>query len=505
MEKLKIGWARRDISTDKPVGIPGQHFLRRSEGVAEPLYCTVLAVENGDSAIFVSLDIVTLPEPLLDDVRARVKALSDKIPLDKIIMSATHTHAGPGYERTPAEELSVRNAKYKMPDTGIAFADYGEYKDFLVQTVAEAIAEAYEKRKEGGIAYGYGYAAAAYNRRPVYSDYNEKEFSLAGGRAVMYGNTALPGFSHYEGGADPFVNILFAFDKASKLTGAIVNVPCPSQCTEDMTLLSADYWHELRNEIVKTYDGIYILGQCAGGGDLAPHQLHYKKAQERRFRLKYGAGTERQNQRKDIAQRIAAAFDEVYSWAVKDIRTDLKVKHITESLPLSKRTITAGEYEFCKKQVKDLEGEPFSYDKTNPTAALYHNTQLNTMRALYLRVMERYEKQKPSPKLLAETHAVSIGGVSFATNVFELYSDYMHRIQARSPFIQTFVVQLAANSGASGDWSYIPNSYLPTQRAVEGKGYGSTVLEGMVSPAGGQELVEGTLKMLDKLYKGNDI
>ena len=86
-----------------------------------------------------------------------------------------------------------------------------------------------------------------------------------------------------------------------------------------------------------------------------------------------------------------------------------------------------------------------------------------------------------------------IDDIAFVTSPFELYMDFMHRIQARSPFMQTFNVQLADN-----DWE--PDcGYLATQRGVDGGGYSSSRYCNAVSPDGGQQLVEATLATLRKL------
>ena len=77
------------------------------------------------------------------------------------------------------------------------------------------------------------------------------------GHAVMYGDTNDENFSHYEAGADHFVNLLFTFDEKEALTGAIINVPCPSQNTENEYYLSADYWNDVRIAIRKKYGDIY--------------------------------------------------------------------------------------------------------------------------------------------------------------------------------------------------------------------------------------------------------
>ncbi|NLO37598.1 MAG: hypothetical protein GX112_14790 [Clostridiaceae bacterium] len=92
-----------------------------------------------------------------------------------------------------------------------------------------------------------------------------------------------------------------------------------------------------------------------------------------------------------------------------------------------------------------------------------------------------------------ELHIVALGDIAFVTSQFELYMDYTHRIQARSPFVQTFVVQLAAVPGEGG------GSYLATERGARNLGYSATMFCNLVSPQGGQELVEETVMRLVKL------
>jgi hypothetical protein len=73
--------------------------------------------------------------------------------------------------------------------------------------------------------------------------------------------------------------------------------------------------------------------------------------------------------------------------------------------------------------------------------------------------------------------------------------DYAHRMQARSPAIQTFIVQLAGSAvGERG------GSYRPTERGEWGKGYSATQYCNLVNSTGGQELVEETLKDLQELF-----
>ena len=87
---------------------------------------------------------------------------------------------------------------------------------------------------------------------------------------------------------------------------------------------------------------------------------------------------------------------------------------------------------------------------------------------------------------------VQIGNIAFATNRFEMFIDYMHRIQGRSPFEQTFVVQLVPDDYGVGN-------YLATERAIANKGYSATPYCNRASAEGGQELVNATVDVLKKI------
>lgn len=504
-QNLKIGWASRDITVDEPVGIVGQFYLRISENALDPLTLTALVIDNGDDCvIFLSADLVVVRSFLLDIIREKVAKLKPEIPVMKILMNATHTHTGASHYSTDAifdeENISESStAPVNSYPCDIEMMTGNEYRDFLSNRAAEAIAEAWDKRAPGGVAWGYGYATTGHSRRVVYFDdvskrpgSKNKPGLMVDGHGVMYGNTNDDNFSHYEAGYDSFINLLYTFDANNKLTGAIINVPSPSQCSEHLWQLSADYWHEVRLAIRKEYGDIFILPQCAAAGDLTPRVLHYKSAQERRFKLKYGE-SDTLAQRKDIAERIAAAFTEVLSWAGKDIRTALPVIHAIETVELSKRLITKEEFEGECRLMEELAREEFQQEGT-PKERLVHDSILAAKRNRCQQIIDRYNTQDKSPKLPMELHVVRIGDIAFASNRFELFMDFMHRIQARSPFEQTFIIQLAAVPGSFG------GSYLATERAAANKGYSASLYCNQVSPEGGQELVDETVRILKQIH-----
>ena len=493
MSQIKIGWARREISLDEPMSLPGQAIMRISEKVLDPMYVTALCLEkDGECVVFMSCDMLS---PMgMEGVCDLVKERIPEFKAEWILPNGTHAHTGGARRKTPE----------KSPD-GKNIYDGEKYKEFTVQMGAEAVCEAWESRKEGGISYGYGYAVVAHQRRTVYfNDRSTGVLSLApNGHGVMYGKSNDPYFSHFETGADHFVNAMYTFDANKKLTGMLLNVPCPSQVSEMFCMQTADYWHDVRQLVAQEFgEDIYILPQCAAAGDLSPRILHYHKAQQRRMLLKYDADyasiedKEEQRfvkcmaERKDIAERIVAAAKEIYGWCSKEILTEPELRHKMEKITIQKRLVTDEEAQECRDKLAELETlEPKQEDYTDEeyrkAASRYTSVKNRQLRGL-----ERYEKQMEDPVIHTVVHAVRVGEIAFASNRFEMYQDYMHRIQARSPFMQTFVVQLASFEGGT---------YLPTERGIKNKGYSASIACNVVGFEGGQQLVEGTLRMLNEL------
>lgn len=497
MNTVKIGWGRRDISTLEQVSLPGQMYMRISSGVHDPIFATALCVDGGegmDAVVFLGVDMGAIRPGIQKEVREKVAEMNPAIPVDAVIMNATHTHACPAEMETPE---TTPDGAYVYPGK--------KYREFYVQQCAEAVCDAWNNRREGGMSYGYGYAVVAHSRRTIYLEdqgvANPKAVA-PNGYGVMYGNTKKDSFSHYEAGADHFLNVMFTFDAAKKLTGMVVNVPCPSQVSEHFTKISADYWHDVRELVKKEYgEDVYVLPQCAPAGDLSPRTLHYKEAQARRMDLKYGlgydpatAGFSNYNkciaERYDIAERIAEGIRDVYSWAKKDIQTQFPVRHRKLNVEVNRRMVTEEEKIWCENNIEAMKSMIPDDKNGTPEEIRKAVSQFNSVRNRNLAAIRRFETQDQNPMFPLEIHVTQMGEIAFATNRFELYQDFMHRVQARSPFIQTFCVQLSGDEGGS---------YLPTERGMANKGYSASLFCNLVGAQGGQQWVEYTLEALTEL------
>ena len=481
---LKIGWAMNDISTDQPVQLAAynQRVSRISEGLRDPLMATALAIDNGeDCVVFLSLDLLHSPEPVVTKVRELVKQAIPDFNPEKLLFNATHTHTGPVLYPRSNKKLNAITLKYR---------------EYVCAQAAKSVIEAWNSRKPGKIAYGYDLVVTAFNRRIVYFTRQKgSPGSSPAGYARLHGKTDTPDFSHVEAGADPFVNYLFTYDLNDNLTGAIINVPYTAQVSIKDVRLSSDTWHDVRQLMAEKHPGVYILPQVAAAGEATFEQPYYKAAEKRRYRLIYGRkeAYPGEFQRKQIAGRILTSFDRARLWAEKEKFSDLPIRHVTKTLMLSRYIPSDEECEQARRDIKQIAilRKKISAIK-DPKLRRSRESSLNHREARCRRVLRRAEECKTKPKLPMEFHALRIGDVGFVSEQYEYYFEFGQRIAARSPFIQTFVIELSASGGG----------YLATERATKNGGYGVGPLSCALSPQGGQEIVEESIKALKELKFG---
>ena len=483
----RIGWAQAEITPAQPVLISGQFHARLSEGVSDPITATALALEaSGDQAVMVGCDLVGVSDELRDAVRAQLLRKAEGLDPAKVVLHATHTHTAPEVRPSrPDRREAFGEAGVELPAMSAA-----DYVAFAAERIAAAVRRAWESRAEGRIAFGFGQAVIGRNRRWV--DIH--------GNSTMYGNTDTETFSHIEGYEDHSLNLLAAYDPAGALTGLVVNVPCTSQVSEQDYTLSADYWHEARIELRRRLgEKLFILPQCSAAGDQSPHLLFEKRGAQRMLELK--ARTVRQ----EIAHRIADSVEETLRYAglpagraARRPCDEPLLRHRVEPLDLPMRPLTeedvraaAKEAETWRKRYEEekrkLERDPSLRNAPRwyapITGAYRHVSWLQG-------VADRFERQRTHPTQPAELHVIRLGDVAIATNPFEYYLDFGIYIKARSPAVQTFVVQLAG-----------PGGYVPSQRSVAGGGYGSVPASTVIGPEGGRRFATRTIEVLQELWR----
>lgn len=449
---LQIGWAERDITPKRPAMLQGQMHCRIGHEAMDPLTLTALAMEGADAsdcAILVSCDIAYVSAGLLQAVRSRLARMMPEVSGEKIVLNATHTHTS----------LVIEDGFYKHPGGDVMTA--AECETWVAEHAAQAAAEAWQGRRPRTVGQAFGHAVVGHNRYALYAD----------GHAQMYGRTSLEEFVAIPGYEDHSVDILFTWDLDGKLAGLALAIPCPSQVDEGLDRFSADFWHEIRAELRKRLgEPLHVLPLCAAAGDQSPHFLLYGP-QEEEMRRRRGV-TERQ----EIAQRVGDAVDRALLCTQPPPDGPTRFAHAVKHLELPPIRISRKErdWAFAERErwiAKRGEAESWWPQRLNAVVECADGLR------------------KPEP-FTAETHALRLGDAAIVTNPFELFLDYSLRIKARSPAAQTVVVQLAGDKGF----------YLPTERALQGGGYGAMPAVSLVGPEGGSKFVEETLKSLRLLW-----
>ena len=508
MSNLKIGWSEINITPDKKVSLVGQFAERISQYVEKPLMATAMAIECGDDcAILCSCDLVSVGWNLVLGVRQRLTELGADFDVSKTILSAIHTHTGPGHNptrrvniehpdlggkvgfdtlRTMLESYLKPGQKYIEKENiseNPEIATSQEVYDLLVDRLAKVILGAWNNRKAGAFANAFGRVAVGMCRRAAYSD----------GSAQMWGDTNKAVFAQLEGGNDSGLELMYVFDENKKLTGVVANLACPAQCVQHRLFVSPDFWGEVKMRLRKHFgEDIFVLPQCSAAGDQCPVDLirwvepesdindpnckrtnpPKRKADPSMFDL---AGMHR------VGRRIANEIIQVWEDGLDEAQDDVVFEHRVVDMPLPLRRATLADVANAKRAIRDYVQDKDGDIDYNDVAHMQ----------VHLGILQRFDMQDALDDITVEIHFIRLGSIAIATNPFELFLDYGNQIKARSVCEQTFLIQLA--NGADG--------YLPTAKAEAGGHYSAFLSSGQVGHVGGEMLVRQTLDTIRDLFK----
>jgi neutral ceramidase len=196
---LRAGFAEIEITP--PVGTLKAGWIVEivSEYVLDPLHARAALFESGGERLaFVQLDLLSIRWTQVNDIRRRVEARYG-FPGRNIMVSATHTHAGPA---------TGRAGDVRRDDA---------YVETLVERVGEVFGQALERREEVEVGFGSVFEfEVAHNRRVVMRD----------GTVRTHGTFDHQDALCLEGPIDPEVAVIAARNRQGELPGALVNFAC---------------------------------------------------------------------------------------------------------------------------------------------------------------------------------------------------------------------------------------------------------------------------------------
>ncbi len=159
---LQAGFSRLDITPVLGTSLRGYYEERLADGVLDPLLASAVAFDNGEErAVIMSLDLIGIGQPLMDDLR---QAVADRLALPKeaVYIACTHTHLAP---HTILDDGTIKEPEYiaflqqRLCDTAeLAMKDLAPTEMSYTRGRVEGVAFICRYRmKDGGVKTNPGY------------------------------------------------------------------------------------------------------------------------------------------------------------------------------------------------------------------------------------------------------------------------------------------------------------------------------------------------------------
>jgi hypothetical protein len=299
---FKAGFGRRQITPPLPILMAGfDNRTKPAESVANDLWTKALAFEDstGQKAIIVTVDLVTIPAPMIDMVAARITHRHN-IDRSRVVINMSHTHSGPALD-WPAH--TGRDMMHRIET----------YRNKVIDSMADAADAAVADLQPAEITYATGKVGFSHNRRQRLPD---------GGWTFGIDPN---------GPVDQTVPVLRVFGPNGKLRGVLFGLSChPSVLTYEFFMISGDYAGVAQAAWEKAHPGATGMFMQLCGGDQNTYPRRKVELVE-----KYG---------NELATEVARVAD----GPMKAVHGPLKTAMLTTELPFAPFSLE--EYE---KQAKD--------------------------------------------------------------------------------------------------------------------------------------------------------
>jgi len=433
---FRAGASVVDISPEKfPVIVNAMFEERSADKVVDRLEARCLVLDDGATRIgFAIVDTCMMPRDLLD----RAKELASKesgIPVERMLISATHTHSAPAAMGCLGSRADPEYAASLPPKIAKGIIDAA--KRLEAARVGWAIVEDWEH---------------TFNRRWIRRPDRmlNDPFGVRNVRANMHPGHESKDATGPSGPVDPALSVLAVQTREGKPLALLANY---SQHYYGSPLLSSDYYGRFAKHIAEGLgaDERFVAMMSQGtSGDLM--WMDYSAP---RKEIGYDAYA------KEVAGRALEAYRKI-EWK--------------ESVPLAaaERKITLG---FRLPDEKRLAAGRAVMEKLKGVPPR-NQPEIYALESVYLH-------ERPTAEL--KLQAIRIGELGIAAMPNEVYALTGLKIKAQSPFASTFNIELA--NGAEG---YIPP---PEQHPLGGYTTWPARTAGLV-PEAEPKIVETVLSLL---------
>jgi neutral ceramidase len=443
---FSIGYAQEIFTPPIGVGLAGYFNIRPNEGAYDDLYVKALVIDSGGRKFgFLAFDIISIVQPLFEELEKRIVSKFGKEFHDSLILSATHTHTAP-----------------KFPANAKAMADADERLLYAFELTVAAAMRALER--------------AMMNLQPgeleVGSVYNNpygfvRRYWMKNGTLVTNPGWCNPEVDKPECDYDRSIHILKVM-QGGRIAALLCNIANHGD-TVGGNLVSADWYGRFAQEVQHQLKAsIPVLVVDDASGNINHFDIHQKVNQ-----TSYAEAT-----------RIGRGYAAIVLGALDKLEpvspAEVSVSNGTVVIP--HRKLSAEELAEAKHilaTVPDIkkEGDFESQDLANKVPA--------ALRYFAQRAIDCHEKSTPSHS--CRLTAIKIGKqVAFVTLPGEPFNGIASAIRAKSPYKHTFVIELSQS--VSG--------YVPMPECFPRGGYEVQPGVNTVAPNAATEIIEASIKNL---------
>lgn len=443
ISNLSVGFGRVDISPTEPTPLRGYGYSsgRMSENILDPLYATCIALtDSADNTVLIfTLDLTNSYAEVMDAARQQISEQTG-IPVDAIMVSATHNHSSP--DLLNLEEPSVPR-----------------YIESLKGWMTTAAMYALQDRAPTRV---YTTSTATENLNFV-RRYQLQNGTYAGDN---FGNFKSAPIAAHETEADNELQLVL-FHRQEKKDIVMANYqthPHRASSSTD-TNVTADIIAPFREKMESTLD-CHFAYFTGSSGNINPTS----RIPEENVTSDY---IEQGHALADYALEAYSTFQEVPTTSLQITKT-IYMGKVDHSLShIASQCEAAVNYYMLMGST-----DAYSYLGDYGVRNIYHAN------AIAIRGSMAAEEE-------IAIYAISLGDLAFVTVPFEMFDTNGMQIKEGSPFSTTFVLT-CANSNLS---------YLPSELAWKHGGYAVDVT--LFQRGTAEELVANYLDMLNTLYYGN--
>ncbi len=421
-----------------PAGTPLAGYARKSvsTGTHDDLHARSLFVQgtNEEAAVLMSLAIINLNDELAGRIRGIIVEKTG-IPEDRIIISCTHTHSGPEYERADPQ-----------------------YLDFLVERSAESAVNAWRSRFRGRIGVG--------SIEVLELGRND--------RTLEYGGLH----------SDPEVGLIRIEDSAGKLRGVVFNYGChPSVLSLHNLEFTEDWPHFAIAKIKESLGpGVWAAYFQSAQGDIKVGYTAELSAVGADMPIRNFWYAERKGEQ--MAAAVLEEISGITTIAQPQVRTAAEFYDYPRrtSYPISVR-----EAELADRKARE------ALDQAEKRGDAVGRRELDRYRVevflagLALDCARRVESHPDPAPVRLRHQAVRIGDSVFVTFPCEVFSSIGLEVKKRSPVPKTFVIGITG-----GCRDYVP-------AAEEYKEGGYAVVRTRFSPECADICLQAALSLIDRV------